>query len=59
MSCVQLEYFNKERKGTYKSKWKTFKSKKELSEMVNPFCTDYAQAGAPHWARELKKIKSC
>jgi RHS repeat-associated protein len=45
---VQLEYFNKERKGLYKSNWKTFKSKKELSEMVNSFCTDYEQAGVPH-----------
>jgi RHS repeat-associated protein len=56
---VQLEFFNKERKGDYKNAWKKFKSKKSLDELVNSFCTDFEQAGVPHLDERKKEAKKC
>ncbi|CDB12736.1 putative uncharacterized protein [Eubacterium sp. CAG:192] len=54
---VQLEYFNKERKSAYKNKWKIFKGKKEIADMVNSFCKDYEQAGVPHLDERINTAK--
>ena len=56
---VQLEFFNNERKSTYKVAWNKFKNKKSLDDMVKVFCNDFEQAGISHMKERTREAKKC